>query len=114
MDRSRRLARRPRLRAADPEDAGIQNGNCRDLQAEVVCSRGMLTAGNQHELMHCLEVLNLLDLGELVFVGGMERRESRERHVRTDFPFQNPLMAKLLIIRKEKGDPVTSWRNLKR
>ena len=36
-----------------------------------------LMARNQHDLMHCLEVLNLIDLGELVFIAAKERKETR-------------------------------------
>lgn len=74
----------------------------------------MLMARNQHELMHCLEVINLMDLGELIFVGAMERRESRDSHVRTDYPLINPLLEKLLIIKQVDGKTVTTWRALKR
>ncbi|MBW1799969.1 MAG: FAD-binding protein [Deltaproteobacteria bacterium] len=74
----------------------------------------MLSAKNQHELMHCLEVLNLLDLAELVFVGARERKETRNRHVRNDYPFTNPLLGKMLIVKQVGGKPVTSWMELKR
>lgn len=50
-------------------------------------ARGTLAASNQHELMRCLEVLNLLDLGELVMIGAKERKETRGNHRRVDFPF---------------------------
>ncbi len=47
-----------------------------------------IMAKNQHELMHCLEVLNLLDLGELVFAAALERKETRAtHHARADYPF---------------------------
>lgn len=77
-------------------------------------AKSMLLARNPHELMHGLEVMNLLDLGELVFIGALERRESRDQHVRTDYPMANPLLEKLLLIRREGGKVVTSWRALKR
>jgi succinate dehydrogenase/fumarate reductase flavoprotein subunit len=77
-------------------------------------SSGMLLARNQHELMHALEVMNLIDLGELVFIGALERRETRDRHVRTDYPMTNPLLEKLLIIQRENGTVTTRWKGLKR
>ncbi len=73
-----------------------------------------LMAKNQHELMHCFEVLDLLDLGELVFIMAMERKETRNRHIRPDHPFTNPLMEKMLIVRKLKNKPVLEWRDIKR
>ncbi len=70
-----------------------------------------IMAKNQHELMRCLEVLNLLDLGELVFVAALKRKETRNsHHVRADYPFPNPKMEKVLICRMKNGKPVTEWR----
>ncbi len=69
-----------------------------------------MVAANQHELMHCLEVLNLLDIGELVFIAANERKETRGRHVRTDYPFTNPLLDKMLLIKNAEGKPVAEWR----
>ena len=40
-------------------------------------ARATLMARNQWELTRCLETLNLLDLGELVFVAAQERKETR-------------------------------------
>jgi aspartate oxidase len=57
-----------------------------------------------------LEVLNLIELGELICVGARERRESRGWHVRTDFPYKNPLMDKKLIIKRVNGKSRTEWR----
>ncbi|MFC1903159.1 FAD-binding protein, partial [Chloroflexota bacterium] len=73
-------------------------------------AHSLLMANNQHELMHCLEVLNLLDLGELIFITASERKETRGRHVRADYPFPNPLMEKFLIVKKTNERPVTEWR----
>ncbi len=75
-------------------------------------ARASIFARNLHELMHCLEALNLIDLGELVFITANERKETRGRHIRTDYPFTNPLLRKLLIIRKEGMGQVTEWRDL--
>ena len=73
-------------------------------------ARTTMVAKNQHELMHCLEVLNLFDVGELIFIAANERKETRGQHVRTDYPLTNPLMQKLLIIKNMKKRPVTEWR----
>jgi succinate dehydrogenase/fumarate reductase flavoprotein subunit len=72
-----------------------------------------MRATNQHELMRCLEALNLLDLGELVFIMAMERKETRARHVRTDYPYTNPLMDKMLVIKKIDDRPVVEWREVR-
>jgi len=74
----------------------------------------IVMAGNQHELIHCLEVLNLLELGELVFIAADERKETRGRHVRPDYPFTNPLLEKFLIVKKVGEKPVTEWREIRR
>jgi len=74
----------------------------------------LLMAKNQHELMHCLEVLNLIDLGELLFITARERKETRGRHIRADYTFTNPLAEKFLIVKKVNGRPVTEWREVKR
>jgi succinate dehydrogenase/fumarate reductase flavoprotein subunit len=70
----------------------------------------MVMAKNQHELARSLEVLNLLDLGELVFVAANERKETRGTHIRSDYPLTNPQMNKLLVVRRTDDKPVTQWR----
>ena len=71
-------------------------------------------ARNPHELMHCLEVLNLLDLGEVIFEAVRKRAETREKYSRLDFPFTNPLLdGKLLVCRKKGGKPLLEWREMK-
>lgn len=72
-----------------------------------------MIAKNQHEVGRCLEVLNLLNLGELVFIMAMDRRETRDGHIRTDYPFANPLMDKMLIVKKLDDRPVTEWVKIK-
>jgi len=70
-----------------------------------------IRAKNQHELMRSLEVLNLLDLGELVFVAARERKESRGLHIRADYPFTNPLMDnKLVVVKRVDNKPVAELR----
>ena len=73
-----------------------------------------LIAENAHNLMRCLEVLDLLDCGEMVLLTAMERKETRGLHRRSDFPFTNPLLAqKWVTIRKEKDQPVIDWREIR-
>lgn len=71
-----------------------------------------MAADNAHTLMRCLEVLDLMECAEAIFLTALERKETRAQHRRSDFPFTNPLLAdKFLTIRKEKGSPVIEWRN---
>jgi succinate dehydrogenase/fumarate reductase flavoprotein subunit len=71
-----------------------------------------MCAGNSHTLMRCLEVLDLMECSEAIFLTALERKETRAQHRRSDFPFTNPLLAdKFLTIRKDKGVAVTEWRN---
>ncbi len=69
-----------------------------------------MRARNQHELMRALEVLNLIDLGELVCVAAMERKETRGGHERKDYPYKDPLLDKKLVLKRVDGKPVTYWR----
>lgn len=73
-----------------------------------------LMADNPHELCRCLEVLNLIDLGELIFLAAGERKETRGKHIRTDYPFTNPLMSKLLMIKKIEHETSMEWRPINR
>ncbi len=73
-----------------------------------------MVARNQHELSHCLEVLNLFDVGEMVFAAALERKETRGNFVRSDYPFTNPSLGnKVLVCRKTGGKTVTEWQQIK-
>ena len=66
-----------------------------------------MMARNQWELTRCLETLNLLDLGELVFLAANERKETRGLHNRPDYPLTDPMLdGKGLFIRRVNGEPV--------
>jgi len=69
-----------------------------------------MIASNPHELGRCLEVLNLLDIGELVLIAAGDRKETRGLHIRPDYPFTNPLLNTFHIIKKMDDKPVTEWR----
>ena len=70
-----------------------------------------MIARNQHELTHCLEVMNLLDIGELIFIASRERKETRGSYIRPDYPFTNPLLNnKHLICKMVDNKPVAEWR----
>jgi succinate dehydrogenase/fumarate reductase flavoprotein subunit len=69
-----------------------------------------MMASNQHELGRSLEVLNMIDIGELVFVGSRDRKETRGLFVRPDYPLTNPRVNnKVHIIKKVEEKPVTQW-----
>ena len=73
-----------------------------------------LAAHNTHDLMRSLEVLNLFDIGELVFVAARERKETRGAFIRSDFPYYNPVLSgKSLICKQVNGELVTEWRTTK-
>jgi succinate dehydrogenase/fumarate reductase flavoprotein subunit len=69
-----------------------------------------MIARNQHDLMRAMEVFNLIELGELICVAAMERKETRGWHERKDYPYKDPLLDKQLVVKKIDGKPVTSWR----
>lgn len=72
-----------------------------------------LRAKDRWELTRCLEVANLYELGELVFIGALERKESRGLHHRVDYPYTDPLLNnKILIVKKVDGKPITEWREV--
>ena len=72
-----------------------------------------LQADNSHELMRCLEVLDLLDLAEACAVSALERKESRGAyHRRSDYPFTNPLLNnKFQTITLSEQGLTTEFRN---
>ena len=72
-----------------------------------------MKATNRWELTRCLEVLNLFEIGELVFTGALERKESRGLHQRTDYQFTDPLLNnKILVAKKVDGKPILEWREV--
>jgi succinate dehydrogenase/fumarate reductase flavoprotein subunit len=67
-------------------------------------AQATMIADNSHTLMRCMEVLDLMECAETVFLTALERKETRNLHRRSDFPFTNPLMDdKFITIRKEEG-----------
>jgi len=92
------------LRSQNVLDAGL--AHLRRLKEK---ARKTIIARNQHELMRALETLNLLDLGELVFLTAAERKESRNLHVRADYPYTNPLLDRFIAVEKVGNKPVVEW-----
>ncbi len=73
-----------------------------------------LGAGNPHELARCAEILNLLEVGRLVFRAARERRETRAKHIRRDYPFTHPHLNRLLVLRREQEKDLVEWRAVRR
>jgi succinate dehydrogenase/fumarate reductase flavoprotein subunit len=73
-------------------------------------ARAGLVSRNAHELGRCLEVLNLLDLGELTFGMAFDRKETRGLHVRPDYPFTNPTLNQAHIASRRNGKIHFQWR----
>ncbi|MFC1910847.1 FAD-dependent oxidoreductase [Chloroflexota bacterium] len=71
-----------------------------------------ISCENAHEFSRCLEVLDLLDIGELVMICGRERKETRFLHKRVDHPYTSPVYNnKFLTVRKTNGAPELRWRD---
>lgn len=70
-----------------------------------------VTAPDTYSLMRALEVRDMLDIGDTIFLGGLERKESRGNHKRSDYPFTNPLLNDVMqTIRLVNGSPIVEWR----
>ena len=64
-----------------------------------------LGAANSHELMRVLEVLDMIDLAEPVFLTSKNRTESRALHRREDYPQENEQFSgKYQVIEKQNGE----------
>lgn len=81
----------------------------------------VLRAENSHELVCCLETLNLMDIGEIACLAANERKETRwiggllnKGSFRIDYPFPNPLLNKLLVVKQVEGKPKFRWEELRR
>ena len=63
-------------------------------------------------------VRNLLQTGNvaaaLILHAARERRETRAKHIRKDFPFTNPHLNKLLVLRRENGETQVEWRAVRK
>ena len=78
-------------------------------------ARRLLMANNAHELVHCLQILNLIDLGELVITCADDRKETRDWHVRTDYTLTNPLLSDMVhVVKQISGQPSIYWAEIKR
>ena len=61
--------------------------------------------------MRAVEAYDLLEVGKLVCITAMERKESRAMHRRSDYTFTNPLLDDMfLTVKNVDGKPEMSWR----
>ena len=65
-------------------------------------------------IVRALEVLNMIEIAVLIFLTARERKETRGKHIRPDYPFTNPLLEKLLVVRRDDAEPRLEWRKIKR
>lgn len=81
-----------------------------DLKKRVLAG---MCVEDSHTLVRALEVLDLIECGEVVFRAALERKETRGLHKRADFPFTNPLLDnKFLTVRQKKGEIEFEWREM--
>lgn len=72
-------------------------------------------ANNLHELGRSLELLNGYDFGELVFLSALDRKESRDTHIRVDYPITNPLLNNMKHVVKLVDDkPTLEWKKIEK
>jgi len=69
-----------------------------------------IKAEDSHALMRCLEITELIDIGEVIYHTALERKETRGMHKRSDYTFTNPLDDKFITIKLVEGQPVIEWR----
>ena len=91
-----------------------------DMQNENMLNAGMtymgqlkdncyneLSCSNSHELMRSLEVLNMIDLSESIFLCSENRKETRGPHIRSDYDYTDiTLNGKFQTIYKDKDGKV--------
>jgi len=70
-----------------------------------------LVAGNPHELMRVLGVMNLTELAEVIIRAALERKESRRTHHRIDYPHKDDKnWLKFVVVKKVEGETkITLW-----
>ncbi|MFV0527287.1 MAG: FAD-binding protein [Lachnospiraceae bacterium] len=77
-------------------------------------AREEISVRTSHDLMRALECFDLLQIGRLLCLCALERKETRGLHKRSDYPFTNPLLSKkmLMIFTDENQAPVVQWRSM--
>ncbi len=93
------------VRSATLLNAGLKY--LRDLKEKVY---NTMKAEDSHTLMRCLEVQELIEIGEVIMLTALERKETRGLHKRSDYTFTNPLDDKFITIKQVDGKPLIEWR----
>ena len=71
----------------------------------------LVTKGNPHYLMRALEVRNVMDLAELHLQSSLARKETRDNHIRLDYPEPDPALDGMLVFQRlENGKAVIEMR----
>jgi succinate dehydrogenase/fumarate reductase flavoprotein subunit len=100
-----------RVRSETMLEAGWKH--LQDLKARAFAE---LRAENSHELMRCLEVLNLMDVAEMSILAARERKETRflpnhyrasYEHYRVDYPeTDDENWFRFLVLKRQNGQVV--------
>ena len=78
-------------------------------------ARENLKAESTHELMYCIQALNLFDMGELLLISANDRKETRGLHVRADYTMTNPMLSgKHHVIKQVDGKPTLGWKEVRK
>ncbi len=78
-------------------------------------ARENLKAQSAHELMYCIQALNLFDMGELLLISANDRKETRGLHVRADYTMTNPMLSgKHHVIKQVEGKPTLGWKEVRK
>jgi succinate dehydrogenase/fumarate reductase flavoprotein subunit len=81
----------------------------KDLKRKAIAT---MKADDSHTLMRCLETIDLMECGEVIFLAALERKETRGLHARSDYTFTNPLLQdKFITLQQAKGNVRIEWRD---
>ena len=84
---------------------------------KLAADAAVMSAGNRHELLRCLEAKDLILVARLVARGALERRESRfgTSHYRSDYPQRDPEHFEGSILLQKEGEGIrTSFQPAKK
>ncbi len=100
--------------AAIPRSETMLKAGAEHLARITAHTYDTLAAANAHELYRCAEVLNMLEVSRLIIRAARERRETRAKHVRKDYPFTHPHLNKLLVLRRDGDAETVEWRAVRK
>ncbi|MGA3108099.1 MAG: FAD-dependent oxidoreductase [Candidatus Bathyarchaeia archaeon] len=67
---------------------------------------------NEGELVHALEIRNMLDVGQILTTAALLRRESRGSHYRDDYPSRDDQDQMKSIIIRQEGEEIKAYSSL--